>query len=78
MQQQSGESPHSNNSIVNICEACSNVSQSQRPDDTDSFTPRVRSDKKSIILLLGKTYIFEENNIFLKLADKYSLPVVCT
>ena len=62
-QQQSGESPHSNNSIVNICEACSSVSQSQRPDDTDSFTPRVRSDKKSIILLLGKAYIFEEDLI---------------
>ena len=29
-------------------------SQKQRPDDTDSFTPRVRSDKRSITLLLGK------------------------
>ena len=30
-------------------------SQKQRPDDTDSFTPRVRSDKRSITLLLGKS-----------------------
>ena len=29
-----------------------------RPDDTDSFTPRVRSDKRSITLLLGKYLYF--------------------
>ena len=28
--------------------------QQPKPDDTDSFTPRVRSDKRSIIMLLGK------------------------
>jgi cytochrome c5 len=38
-----------------MCDACAlvNLQQQQKPDDTDSFTPRVRSDKKSITVLLG-------------------------
>ncbi len=41
-----------------LCDACTligiNQQNSQRPDDTDSFAPRVRSDKKSVTMLLGK------------------------
>ena len=57
------------NLILGLCTSCAffynqycnqvhqltrSQSQKQRPDDTDSFTPRVRSDKRSITLLLGK------------------------
>ncbi len=44
-------------SNATFCPVCSEThvrSQEQRPDDTDSFTPRVRSDKKSVTVLLGK------------------------
>ena len=40
---------------VIACHVCSSVAhRSNKPDDTDSFTPRVRSDKRSITILLGK------------------------
>ena len=44
-----------------LCQPCALVyshyvqNQKQKGDDTDSFTPRVRSDKRSIIILLGKS-----------------------
>ncbi len=44
-------------SDATFCPVCSDThvrSQEQRADDTDSFTPRVRSDKKSVTVLLGK------------------------
>ena len=37
------------------CERASAVGDTTGSGDTDSFTPRVRSDKRSIIILLGKT-----------------------
>lgn len=38
-----------------FCPVCSEPRMpEQRPDDTDSFTPRVRSDKRSVTLLLGR------------------------
>ena len=47
-----------------VCAACSEAAalvglqeqqqQQQRADDTDSFTPRIRSDKKSVTMLLGE------------------------
>jgi hypothetical protein len=40
---------------VIACHVCSSLAKrSTKPDDTDSFTPRVRSDKRSITILLGK------------------------
>ena len=40
---------------VLACHVCSSLAKrSTKPDDTDSFTPRVRSDKRSITILLGK------------------------
>ncbi len=40
---------------VIACHVCSSLARrSTKPDDTDSFTPRVRSDKRSITILLGK------------------------
>ena len=36
-----------------VCSETHLASASNRLDDTDSFTPRVRSDKKSVTLLLG-------------------------
>ena len=49
------ENEHLNENSNNVCDACAFIAlQQQRGDDTDSFTPRVRSDKRSITLLLGK------------------------
>ena len=31
--------------------------------DTDSFTPRVRSDKRSVTLLLGTTRFYSHSNV---------------
>ena len=45
---------------VIACHVCSSLARrSNKPDDTDSFTPRVRSDKRSITILLGKGPGFE-------------------
>ena len=42
---------------VIACHVCSSLAKkSTKPDDTDSFTPRVRSDKRSITILLGKAF----------------------
>ena len=44
------------------CNRIQQITQTQqpqsRPDDTDSFTPRVRSDKRSITVLLGKSHSY--------------------
>ena len=49
------ENEQLNENSNNVCDACAFIAlQQQRGDDTDSFTPRVRSDKRSITLLLGK------------------------
>ena len=52
-----------------------NHQQQQRPDDTDSFTPRVRSDKRSITLLLGKIFITNYvEDIYLNESQKSLFP----
>ena len=43
---------------VIACHVCSSLASNRanKPDDTDSFTPRVRSDKRSITMLLGNGF----------------------
>lgn len=47
-----------NSIVATYCPVCSEThilsGREQRPDDTDSFTPRVRSDKRSVTMLLGR------------------------
>ena len=63
----SGGSSDDSGLKLQLCEDCALIyshysnqhhmpCQRQKSDDTDSFTPRVRSDKRSIIILLGTDY----------------------
>ena len=55
---------------VIACHVCSSLASNRanKPDDTDSFTPRVRSDKRSITVLLGKG--FESLPVFVRFVEQ--------